>query len=643
MCGGAAAVLGAAVPALAGGGVAPGCCGDEHGTAAWSTIQANDNMPVPSAFRGHCVESDHAQPDAVAVRSSFVPCLLLLAACQGAGAAAPGLAPPGVPLVVAWPEGARFTTALAREVPDELPWRAAAVWWREALRQTVRFQLDEADAPSAPGRAAAVLELGIDPAAGTVLATLLDADGRHILAGDRFAAGQLPAAIDRLAWAARLALGEDALRPLPVAPGTSADPVVVLAAEDARALLRDGGVQSAARVLRDARARDGASPFVLDGTAALQLLRGELAAAERTALEALGYTDRLLPTTRHRLARTLLLTRASLLPEQATQRDQDLLQLGTVMQRERPHDPEAALSIGIAHNFLADFVAARAVLEPIERQLPNQAIVPYHLGWACLATGDPARAVVLFERAAVRLPPAWLLLPRAIAMHEAGQHEALLRLLQELRADPDGEGRDLQHELLAMLAAQALLRGDVAAARTHLQADLDWLASHPLLLPQRLGEFAERGAVLIRLGGGERLPSLLAAVQAQHASTPVADACAFLAGMLDVQRTGARALVHEQALARGGDSLFGALLVAYAHERRGEIADMQAALARAARLSSSPLTKALLARGLRSSGKIAEGDRLRATLRTEMRTFRMRQPCRHPLLGPELAYAYDLE
>ena len=194
-----------------------------------------------------------------------------------------------------------------------------------------------------------------------------------------------------------------------------------------------------------------------------------------------------------------------------------------------------------------------------------------------------------------------------------------------------------------MLAAQALLRGDLATARTHIEADLDWLARHPLLLPQRLGEFAERGEVLIRLGGGERLPALLAAVQAQHASTPVADACAFLAGMLDVQRTGARSLVHEQALARGGDSLFGALLVAFAHERRGEVADMQAALARAARLSSSPLTKALLARGLRLTGRTADADLLRTTLRAEMRTFRMRQPCRHPLLGPELAYAYALD
>lgn len=58
----------------------------------------------------------------------------------------------------------------------------------------------------------------------------------------------------------------------------------------------------------------GAAPFVLDGTASLLLLRGDFATAERTAREALGYENRLLPTTRHRLARTLLLARASLDP-----------------------------------------------------------------------------------------------------------------------------------------------------------------------------------------------------------------------------------------------------------------------------------------------------------------------------------------
>ena len=180
-----------------------------------------------------------------------------------------------------------------------------------------------------------------------MVATLRAGGEAKVLAGGRFQVEQLPAAIDRLAWAARLALGEAAALPTPVAAGTSPQPVVVSAVDDAQQLLRDGGLQPAWRALRDARVRDGGAPFVLDGVAALQMVRGELAAAERTAREALGYEERLLPTTRLRLARTLLLARASLQPATAEERDRDLLQLGLTAQRERPHDPEATLCVGI--------------------------------------------------------------------------------------------------------------------------------------------------------------------------------------------------------------------------------------------------------------------------------------------------------
>jgi hypothetical protein len=241
----------------------------------------------------------------------------------------------------------------------------------------------------------------------------------------------------------------------------------------------------------------------------------------------------------------------------------------------------------------------------------------------------------------VRLPAGWVLLPRAIALHEAGRGEALRTLLTTLRDDAD-QG-ELTHQVLAMLAAQALLRGDVDAARRHLTADLQWLLHHPLLLQQGSGEFAERGAVLIRLGGGDALPPILAAAQAQHPGTPVADACAFLGGMLDVLRTGEPATAAMAALGKGGDNAFSALLAAFGHERRGEIADMQTALAAAARLSSSPLTKALLAHGLRAAGRSAEADNLTAALRREMTTLQLRRPPRHPLLAPELAYAYTLQ
>ena len=69
---------------------------------------------------------------------------------------------------------------------------------------------------------------------------------------------------------------------------------------------------------------------------------------------------------------------------------------------------------------------------------------------------------------------------------------------------------------------------------------------------------------------------------------------------------------------------------------------MQAALARAARLSDSPMTKALLARSLRAVGKNQEADLLRDTLRREMLALHLRRPCEHPLFGPELAFAFLL-
>jgi len=566
--------------------------------------------------------------------------LPLLTACAGAPASTPFAEAPEVPLVTRWPAGQRCRAALAARVPDQQPWRAALIWWREALRQSVVFVVD--DGPDdAASRSLPTLELDLDPTGGTLVATLRDAEGARVLAGGRFTGEQLPAAIDRLAWAARLALGEAATAPLPIGPGTSLQPLVCSAVDDAMQLLRDGGLQPAWRALRDARARDGGAPFVLDGTATLQLLRGDLAGAERTAREALGYEARLLPTTRLRLARTLLLARASLLPEQAAERDRDLLQLGLTAQRERPHDPETALCVGIAHNFLGDFAAARTVLTPLATALRHQPIVAYHLGWALLATGDANAACEQFERAAVRLPAGWVLLPRAIALHEAKRGEALRTLLATLRDDADSG--ELGHQLLAMLAAEALLRGDVAAARTHLTADLQWLLHHPLALQQASGEFAERGAVLVRLGGGDALPPILAAAQTQHPGTPVADACAFLGGMLDVLRTGEPATAAMAALGRGGDNAFSALLAAFAHERRGEIADMQTALATAARLSSSPLTKALLAHGLRAAGRSAEAGNLTAALRREMTTLQLRRPPRHPLLAPELAYAFTLQ
>lgn len=529
-------------------------------------------------------------------------------------------------------------TELDRAVPDELPWRAASIWWREALRQTTTFELLDASRESLP-----TLTLSIDPAARTLAATLRAAGGERAVAGGNFRDGDLPAAIDRLAWACRLALGEDAAEPVPIGDGTSRDARTALAVADALLLLRDGGIGAAHALLRDARVRDGGAPFVLDAMASVALLRGEVANAERLAREALGYPNRVLPTVQHRLARTLLLARAALRPEQAAAIDQELLQLGEVAAGERPHDPQPVLTRGVASNFRGDFAAARALLEPLLSRLPEQPILHYHLGWACLGSGDATAAVEQFATAAVRLPIANTLLPRAIALYEAGQHAELRTLLQDLRDRDDEEVRRLQHEVTRMQAAHALLQGDPTTARSRITEDLNWLLKHPAELERNVGEFAEAGAVLVRLGGDPSLLALLAAVQQQHAGAPVSDACAFVGALADIATNGGRRQAVETALARGGDNVFAALLAAFTHERAGELADNQTWLARAARMSATPMTKALLARSLRGVGRTDEATQLRDALRREMRTFRLRSRLQHPLLGPELAFAFVLD
>lgn len=223
-------------------------------------------------------------------------------------------------------------------------------------------------------------------------------------------------------------------------------------------------------------------------------------------------------------------------------------------------------------------------------------------GWALLGSGDPQNAAIAFERASVRLPSAWTVLPRAIALHAAGRAAELRTLLESLR-DPHDDSA-----VQRRAAGDARGRGAARQATKRARASSStWTSTGCCAIRTNspstsAGEFAERGALLVRLGDHDSLPPLLAIAQTQHATTPIADAAAFLGGMLEVARTGAAPLGLEERLGHGGDSVSVALLQAYAHERRGEVADMQTQLARAARLSSS-LTKALLARGLAAGGE----------------------------------------
>lgn len=551
-------------------------------------------------------------------------------------------ATPVVPVVVAWPAGTSFVATVARNLPDLPKWRAVPVWWQEALRQTQRFALtseavlDTANLPK--------LELTVNDQTRTVLATLHTLTERLPLAKCSYAKGSeipnLPEAIDYVAWCTRLALGEAAPPPQAISKITSPDAQVAVAVQDAVLLMHGGGFVSAHRALRSARQRDGGSPFVLDRIAELELLRGNAEVAERICIEALGYEHRVSPTVQHRLARTLLMARAARGPARAAEFDQQLATLAAVARRERPHDEEPVWTAALANNFLSEFAAARPLLEKLLLRQPENAFVPYHLGWACLGMDDAAAAVLNLEKAAARLPAPWVLLPQAIALYEANQHAALATLLQEVLVDYGRSEDSLTHQVLRMQAAHAILQNQPDVARSLLFADLQWLQNHPTALDKRAGEFAETGALLVRLGSDANLPLLLAAVQRLHPTSIVADAAAFVSGMHQMQTTGLRATKLEQQLGRDGDSAWSALLAAFAHERLGEVGEMQQELAIAARLSDSPMTKALLAKSLRSVGKVQEAEQLHQTLRRELVQIQLRRSCQHPLFGPELAYAF---
>jgi hypothetical protein len=576
------------------------------------------------------------------VRSLLPWPLVLLAACRtetAEFAAVPG-PPPAAAVVSALPAGAPLLVELAPGLGEERNERAALAWCREALAQSAHFDVLE---PELRLDGAATLQLTVDLQAHALHAALLTRDGPVTLAGASWAASDLPAAVDQLAWATRLALGERCAAPVPIALATTPVAEAMLATVDAQCLLRDGMFTAAARALAGARERDGGSPFVLETIAAIRLLLGEPEVAERLCREALAYQGRLGPRTQHRLARTLLLAQSSQRPERAQQFDADLNLLGEVAQRERPHDPQCALTRAIACNYRRDFAAARTLLEPLAQRLPNQALPAYHLGWACLGTNAAAAALGWFDAAALRLPPLWLVVPRALARWGAGQHDALRADLERLLADPDLGGGANAHHLRRIQAAHALLLGQTGAAIAVLRLDLEWQAAHPQFLALRAGEFAEQGEVLVRLDQGRELEPLLAAVQAQLPGSPAADAAAYLGGLLQIRAAKQRLPRLEAQLGRGGDSPFGLRLAAFAHELRGELADRHLALARAARLADTTLTKALLAQSLAATGSLNEGRLLRDTLRAEMLAVDLRGRQQHPLLGPELAFAFRLD
>lgn len=583
--------------------------------------------------------------------------LVLLAAAAGCAglAAASAVGVPvdrSAPTVRRLPAGTvvRLRSAVSAE---EAGLRTPAVdgLWREALRQSTH--LDIAAGPTAaPQSLGVAVALTVDAAARALTATLHeDREGPAAvhLAAVTFAEQPLAAAIDELAVRTRLSLGDPVeSAPLPMARGYSGDLAVVAACELAIERAEAGRFEEAAAELAAARPGDGGCTPLLEALAAARLVpQGHGQEAVRIAREALQLTDRLLPATAHRLMRTLLLARASTQPERTAPFDEELRTLGEVGRRERPHDPEPLLTAGLAANFLGEFDAARAVLAPLAQRLPGRATVHYHLGWAELGCGDGRAAFAAFERAARDLPLFTTVVPRALSLFAAGEHEQLVRLLDEVAAEPAVRGGAALHEVRRMQAAHALLCDDPGRAADLILADLTWMLERPSMLRGRAGELASAGEVLVRIGRGADLEPILASIERLDTGLALdpalGEVTAYLVGLSEAAGTGRRAVRVEDALRQRGATVWEHALCAFGHRQQGELADERAALTRAAQQSSSPLVKAALVRNLRAAGHTAEAEALRDALRRELERVDLRRRSQHPLLSPEHALAWLVE
>lgn len=509
---------------------------------------------------------------------------------------------------------------------------------REAMRQS--WWLDIAAGPvAAPEPEGVALRVRFHEATKTV--SIRASADDVLLASARTDGRPLCDTMDELAVRARLALGDPVSDPpIPLRRCYSADLDVVAACEAALDLLHEGRFRSASDRLSNVRRNDGACAFLLECVASAAAMRGDARGARSAAQEALSLEQRLSPTTTHRLLRTLLLARAATEPQLATRYDEELSTLAKVGQQERPFDPEPKLTEGIACNFLAKFEDAFACLEPLSRRMPRHPAVQYHLGWAALGSGRPAIGAAAFAAAARWMPQESTVVPRAIALHEAGMHEALSSFLDELAREPAVRDGTAIHEVRRMQAAHELLRGDRNAAVQRAFEDLDWLSARPALLEQKAGELAELAETLVRIGEGKRLRPYLTAILDRETASSLADAASFGLAMADCAATNTRADAAEAGLRRKNKGFWADALTAFGCRQLGQLAAENQALGSAAAQSSSPLLAAALAQNLRAQGREEEASKLLAALRRDLKNIHLRRKIQHPLLGPELAFAW---
>lgn len=571
-------------------------------------------------------------------RRSAPALLALVAACTTPPANAPsGLEGVRGPVRHALPAGTTVTVLppTASGSPRPAPPPALHGWLREALRQSDRLDFGD----EAPAEGGILLETHVDLRARSVTTALRPPDAAPIALAT--VEGLEPGDVDRLAAATRAALGDlSATPPRPVSRIYSDSPACVRHTEAARAALRRGDRRVALAALERARPADPGCTFTLAALAALRLDLGEIAQARRVAYEALLLENRLSPTTRHRLARTLLLARATE-RGRAAEADRELLRLAEATLRERPHDPHALYSRALAANFLRRFETALPLLRRLRVRWPSRAAVAYHLCFAALATGRKDLALDAIDAARPRLPLVHVVVPRALALWANGRHAELRAWLAELARDRRVASTPLLHEVLRMRAAHALLTDRGAEAARWLLEDVEWIRRRPSRVEELTIDLVEAGQVLVRIGRHAELRAALAAFEDRRDLPPtVRQALVFLEGLVSVAATGKVPEAAEADLRRNGQRLWAAVLAAAAHRARGELMDEMRERVLAYQSTEDPLVRAELARTLRAAGDDRDARQVLDELRGSLLRIDLRDLRSHPLVSPGAALAY---
>ncbi|MFO1051720.1 MAG: hypothetical protein U1F36_05865 [Planctomycetota bacterium] len=515
---------------------------------------------------------------------------------------------------------------------------------RESLRQTARFYV-VADLEDGPADYELIPQ--IDAAAGQLAMALLGKgeDAAPLpLCAVPIRSGAIGDAVDATIAAVREAIGDASDGPGPSSTSLySKSSDCVASTERALAALARGRTIGVQDQVDRARRADPGSPLTWLATATLELALGKTEDAERTARQALELLSaRLGPTTRHRLARLLLLARAQGADAvRAAGFDRQLLELAKTTIEERPFDLHARYSRAVALVDLGDFAAALPDLEALAQRWPKVPFVGYYHAFALLGAHRPADALRALDDGARGLPEEALLLPRALALFGSGNTAELDEILVRL-GTRDPEDSTWHHDVLRMRAALAILDGRRSDAVRLLLEDLQWLHARPSMLASRIDDLVDAGESLVRLGAARELQPRIDAFQAlpirQRAMGSV---MAYLSGLValalgDVD-SGDLAI---RSLESTQQDVEAARLRAARARRTGLIDDEARELARSIQLADATLDRADLAHVLDALGRRDDAKTLRDANAQRMFAIRVRGAMLHPLLSPSRALAF---